>query len=264
MGRLTAYFVSRFRSWERPARFAALTAVILLAIAIILLFFSPQDARPPLLIGILGLMAAIQVIFMWANRSMVTPYTQAQRHYLTGDMDTARRILENLSETSKADAQALTLLGNTYRQLGLLDKSEQVLTKAVQMRPFDYFPRYGFGRTLMVSGRYREASDAIQQALESGAPSVVRVELAEACFRSGGQEQATALLRELDTAQLEPQRGLLVAYLQYRLGQRDALPPDLIEEGLPYWEEHVIRFHHTPYGQALADDVVHIRSFLKE
>ncbi len=264
MGRLSAYFFSRFRTWERPAQVAILMALALLALAIIVLFLVPQDARSLLLAGILGLLIAIQVIIMWANRSMVTPYTQAQRQYLAGDMDAARSILEAVDDAGKSDAQTLTLLGNTYRQLGLLDKSVQVLTKAVQIRPLGYFPHYGFGRTLMMMGKYTEAIAAIQKALAAGAPPVVHVDLAEAYFRSGGWEDAATHLDVLEVTGLEPHRALLTVYMRYRLGQGDTPAPDVIRDGLPYWQENAARFHNTPYGQALAADVVEIQAFLEE
>jgi tetratricopeptide (TPR) repeat protein len=264
MGRLSAYFFTRFRTWERPAQIAMLIALGLLALAIIVLFLVSQDTRTPLLIGIPGLLIAIQVIFMWANRSMVTPYTQAQRHYLAGAMDTARQLLEEIDQAGKSDAQTLTLLGNTYRQLGLLDKSAQVLTKAVQIRPLDYFPRYGFGRTLLVMGSYAEAITAIQEALAAGAPPVVRVDLAEAYFRLGGWEEAAAQLHELDITRLEPYRALLIIFMRYRLGNGDAPPANLVRDGLPYWQENAARFHITPYGQALAADVAEMQTFLEE
>ncbi|MBZ0275179.1 MAG: tetratricopeptide repeat protein [Anaerolineae bacterium] len=263
MGRLSAYFFSRFRTWERPAQMAMVTALVLLAVTIIFLVIGGQPLRQPTLIGIIGLLIAVQAIFMWANRSMVTPYTQAQRLYLAGDIDAARDILENIIGQGKADVHVLTLLGNTYRQLGLLEKSAEVLTKAVQLRPLDHFPLYGFGRTLMVMGNYTGAADVIQRALEGGASPVIRVDLAEAYFRSG-IDRAAAVLDGLDTAHLEPHRALMMIYILYRLGSVNPPSSSDVREGLAYWQDAAIRFRHTPYGQALADDVAAMRAFLKE
>src|SRR5690242_19779871 len=113
MGRLAAYIIQRFRTWDAPSRFALLIALGLLFVILLMLAFGPPNLRQPSLIGFIGLMIAIQLIFMWGNRGMVTPFTQAQRFYLAEDFESARQVLENLNLNGKPDAQSLTLLGNT-------------------------------------------------------------------------------------------------------------------------------------------------------
>ncbi|MBL8162756.1 MAG: hypothetical protein JNJ61_12280, partial [Anaerolineae bacterium] len=185
MGRLTARLIAGFRAWERPAQIAFIIAVVLLLVALVVLRAGPPELRQPALIGFFGLFFGAQIIFMWANRTMVTPYTQAQRRYLAEDFDSARAILEKLHQSGKADVSSLTLLANTYRQLGMLDQSEEVVKRALEIRSFDHFPLYGFGRTLLVKGEYAEASARFQEALEAGAPPIVEFDLGEALFRQG-------------------------------------------------------------------------------
>jgi Flp pilus assembly protein TadD len=184
--------------------------------------------------------------------------------YLMGDLEAARRVLEAFTAAGKADAQALTLLGNTYRQLGLLDESEQVLTKAVDLRPSDHFPRCGFGRTLLVKGLYEQAQTALKQAIQAGAPLVVRLDLAETYYRMGQMEAARALLLTLRGQLQEPYRALLLEYLLFRTGGGEPPPRTLIEAGLPFWAESAARFQHTPYGAALADDVYYLQTLSEE
>lgn len=265
MGRLTAFLLRNFRSWERSAQLAILLAFTLIILTILALFFGPTDLRQPALIGLIGLLISSQLIFMWANRGMVTPYTQAQRFYLAEDFANAREVLEGaLAASDKVDLQVLTLLGNTYRQLGLLDKSEEVLTKAVELRPFDHFSRYGFGRTLLVKGDYAPAADNISQALDAGAPPIVQFDLGEARYRQGFADEARLALELARDSTQETGRDLMTHYLLYQLGSGEKPSRELIAAGLPYWRDHAVRFAHTPYGEALWDDVKQMQAFLEE
>ena len=69
------------------------------------------------------------------NRGMVTPYVAAQRHFMAGKFETALGILEELHATDKADPNTLTLLGNVYRQLGMLDQSDEWNRGVVDVEP---------------------------------------------------------------------------------------------------------------------------------
>ncbi|NDJ60642.1 MAG: tetratricopeptide repeat protein [Chloroflexi bacterium] len=198
-------------------------------------------------------MLVIEIAVMWGSRGMISEFTRAQRRYLQGDFEAARTILEAVYAGGRAGVQALTLLGNTYRQLGRLDESEAVLYEAVNKAPDHHFPQYGFGRTLLAKGRYAEAVDAIQQALSDGAPPIVQVDLAEAYYRMGEVDAARTILQTATSD--EPARALLISYLCYRL--QTGPPPDsaLIAAGLPFWQASAQRFAHTTYGQALAEDL---------
>ncbi len=256
MGRLTRFLLCGFRGWDRSSQIAMAIAMVLLMATILTVTFGPPDLRQPALIGGIGLFIVAQVIFMWANRGMVTPYTLAQRHYLVENFAAAREVLERELETGKPDFRLLTLLGNTYRQLGLADESEEVLTKALDLAPFDHFPLYGFGRTLLIKGMYGEAAAYMQRALEAGAPAIVQLDLAEALFRAGERDTARSAVETVSPSEeTEPHRLLLAQLLRYRLGAGGTPPGDLVAVGLPYWRETAARFAHTPYGQVLAVDI---------
>lgn len=263
MGRITSYLIRSFRSWERSSQIAFLIALILMIVTFFVLVYGPLDLRQPSLIGFLGLLFGTQVIFMWANRGMVTPYTQAQRRYLAEDFEAARELLEALQSTGKADASALTLLANTYRQLGMLEESERVVKKAIEIRPFDHFSLYGFGRTLLVMGRYAEAAVAIKQALEAGAPPIVQLDLGESLYRLGQLDESRSALEIVRQIEQESFRALMTDYLLYRMGAGGQPPRSLIEAGLPYWRAIANRFSYTPYGQALAADVQDMQTLLE-
>ncbi|MBZ0280363.1 MAG: tetratricopeptide repeat protein [Anaerolineae bacterium] len=263
MGRITSYLIRSFRSWDRSSQIALLVALALLVITFFALVYGPLTLRQPALIGFLGLLFGTQIIFMWANRGMVTPYTQAQRRYLAEDFEGARQLLEELQAADKADVSALTLLANTYRQLGMLEESERVVKKAIEIRPFDHFSLYGFGRTLLVMGRYAEAAEAITQALEAGAPPIVRLDLGESLYRMGNLDDARMALEMVHQIEQESFRALMTEYLLYRVGAGGRPLRPLIEAGLPYWRATLKRFQHTPYGQSLVADVQDMQTLLE-
>lgn len=263
MGKITAYLVKAFRSWERSTQLAFITAFILLLISFVVVITSSSNLRQSALIGVIGLIIALQLIFMWGNRTMVTAYTQAQRRYLAEDFIGARDILEAFHNTGKPNVNSLTLLANTYRQLGNLDKSEEIVKKALVLRLFDHFPLYSFGRTLLIRGLYAQAIDTLRQALQAGAPSIVEFDLGEALYRNGEFDASAELLERIRDPQQEPFRLLMTDYLLYRM-RRSGIP-DTVEvvAGIDYWRELAIRFQTTPYGQALADDLAFMQSLVE-
>jgi tetratricopeptide (TPR) repeat protein len=261
---MTARFLNMLRAWDRTSRAALGLAILLLLIDLLFIIFGPFDSRPPAMIGLLGLVIAIQIIVLWANRGMVTPFTKAQRYYLDEDFEAAREILEKLRETGKADMRALTLLGNAHRQLGALDQSEAILHEALAIQPNHHFPLYGFGRTLLVQGNYSEAAETIRQALMAGAPPIVQLDAGEALYRAGEMIEARQMLQAALPSSQEPHRRLMAEYLLYRLGEGSVPALTLIEQGLPYWEANAERYDHTAYGQNLADDIRAMQTFMRE
>lgn len=253
---------SDFKTWDRPTRIAVVLGVLLLIALLIAAAVGPEDLRVPALIGAGGLVIVSQIAVLWGNRGMISPFTQAQRHYLAGSFDQACDVLEAARTRGKIDVKSLTLLGNTYRQLGRLAESQAVLAEAVARAPEHYFARYGFGRTLLSRGEYAAAVDAIVEALRLGAPSIVQLDLAEAYYRLGQFADAVAPLESVRTQ--ESHRALMQAYLLYRM-ERGAPPSrDLVAAGLPYWMASAARFNATPYGGALAQDVERMQALIEE
>lgn len=267
MGRLTAFLIAKFRLWDQRAQAGLFIALVLMVPAIITATTGPQHLRIPATIGFMGLVISVQVIIMWANRGMVTDYTQAQRFYLDGDFAAARDLLENVRardrERERPDFRALTLLGNTYRQLGDLGRSEAVLSEAVNIAPNHYFSLYGFGRTLLVQGRYQQAAESFEQALAHGAAPAIHADAGEAHFRSGDSERARSHLRDgLAAAADEPHRALMTAWLLHRLDEGAPPSADLLADGLPYWQAQAERFAATPYGADLTADLSDLQGII--
>jgi len=219
----------------------------------------PEGLRQNALIAVAGLFIVMQAVFLYANRGMVSALTTAQRAFLAEDFTSARDTLEQaLAKTQRPDFRTLTLLGNTYRQLGLADESYDILTKAVQAAPSHHFPWYGFGRTLMTLGRYTEAVEAFERALAQGAPPVAHLDHAEALYRGGAG--AAMVLQALNSADVtdEPYRTLWSTYLRWRVAGEDAPSRTLIDSGIAYWQAMAQRFAHTPYGHSITADLIHL------
>lgn len=255
--------LAQFRAWDRPAQLGLALALALMAVVLVVGRSAPDSLFEPALAGLLGLLIAVQVIVLWARRGLVTPYTQAQRHYLAGDFEAACAVLENLRQADKADFRALTLLGNAYRQQGALAESAVALQDALALQPNHNFPLYGFGRTLLVQGRYAEAAAVFERALAAGAPPIVRLDAAEAYYRLGNAAAAREQLAAADAVN-EAHRQLLRVYLLHRLDGGD--PPDaaLIQAGIAHWEANAARFAASPYGEALAVDIRWLQARLEE
>jgi tetratricopeptide (TPR) repeat protein len=250
-----------FPRWERSAQSALIIGIVLLLFAIGIVLFGPTEIRVAALVGSAALLLVLQVTVLWANRGMVTPFTNAQRYYLAGDLEQARDILETVRKQGSGDVQVLTLLGNTYRQLGDLDKSHSILYEALDKAPNHYFPLYGFGRTLLSEGNYTEAVEVFQRAVKADAPTSVRVDLAEAYYRAGQHTNALAELNNLEMRilALEPHRQLITTYLRFRLNGGSPPEVSLIKAGLHYWEATLQRFRNTRYGSDLAQDIQYMR-----
>lgn len=169
LGGVARSFTAGFVNWETRSKLAFALAVILLIVVLVVGGRLPDEARSAVVVGVIGLLVAMQGIFLYANRNMVTPFTQAQRLILDARYDDAISLLENTMSDSP-DTQTLTLLGSAYRMAGRVGESGQILTKALQMSPKHHFSLYSFGRTLLASGQYAEAEDAFWRAIENGSP----------------------------------------------------------------------------------------------
>ncbi len=249
-----------FPGWERPAQISFLLALLLLVTAFVMVLIAPQEERVRFLIAFGALMLVSQGIVLWANRGMVAPITQAQRAYMRGAFDEVLKVLEPLRQSGNADITHLTLLGNTYRQLGDLQASESVLSEAVDKVPNHHYSLYGFGRTLIVQGRYEIGADYVARALAAGAPPIVRFDLGEALYRLGRWDDAQKYLSDIPPDEVH--RVLMAHYWHYAMGMAESPSEALIVAGLPYWVAQVERFSATPYGEAVAQDVAQLRALI--
>jgi tetratricopeptide (TPR) repeat protein len=243
-----------FHTWDKSSQAALVIALGLCVIFGLAILIAPVEWRQLAMIGLVGLIFVMQVIVLWANRAMIAPYTQAQKRFMEGDFEQARALLEQLRDSGKANMRVLTLLGNTYRQLGKLDESEIELRKALDKESLHPFPLYGFGRTLLSKGNYHEAVIVLEKSVHAGT-MVAQFDLGETHYRLGQWQEAKTHLQAVRPSLQEPYRALMADYLLYRLGAGEPPSPTLLHNGLPYWQETAARLGNTPYGNALVEDI---------
>lgn len=257
--------------WDRPTQAALGIALVMLVGMIGVAIFGGEALRIPAVVGAGTLFLVVQLIALWGNRELVTPFTQAQRLYLSGDIQSALNVLQ--AERDMLDMQGLTLLGNIQRQLGDLNASENALQAALDDSPGHHFPLVGLGRTRLAQGRYEDAQMCFKQALNGAGLPVVRYDLAEAYYRAGAIDAALDELQAVPITErarpersvrqeVEPYRLLLADWLAYRFGDGEPPTKERLAAGLPYWEAAAERFAHTPYGDAVAGDVQVMRELM--
>jgi hypothetical protein len=255
-------FVSSFwrdsQAWDRTVKIGVVMSLALLVVLLTLILFAPQQARPAFLIGIVGVVIVMQILIMWGNRHLVTPYARAQQQFLEGDYGAARdTLLASIAETEgkgkRPSIDTLTLLGNTYRNLALLRESEDILTTALQRQPQNPFPLYGFGRTLLAAGRFADAETYFRRAMDAGGPAGMAFDVALAQVLQNSYEAAFPVLRGVvqDTTQDIPRRWMAQRLLPLEQQTPAAFSTDEALFGEVFWQKEAERFASTPYGQLI-------------
>jgi len=255
----------RVPTWDTPSQVAFVTGIILLPIMLILGFVGPEPIQIPARAGAFGLLLSIQLVILWGNRRLISPYHDAQQHFMKGDYQTARDILEQIPLDDKVSVDALVLLANTYRHLGQYEDSLAVANRALDEKPDYHFALYGMGKTLMVTGVYEDASNFLTKALFQGAPDVVQFDLGYVYYLSGDYQRATHHLNNiLSLLADEPSQLLLAQHCLYQMRSGEQPSIRLIEQYIDYWQSEATKFRDTPYGQALQTDVEMLTTWLKE
>jgi tetratricopeptide (TPR) repeat protein len=257
---LVIQFWRDFQLWETSSKLAFFFALALFPPLLWLVLNTQDNARTIGLISLAGLGLTLQVIVLWGNRHMVTPYTKAQRAFLSGDLARAQELLEGMVESARARQRPVSvdtyvLLGNVYRQQGNLVQSEAILARAVDEAPDYHFALYGYGKTLLAMGNYHEALTRIKNSLSLGAPSVVQFDVGHVAFRLGDWQEAGTMLEAVLPTLDEPHRILMAKHLLNCMARATFALDDVVPLGMPLWEREARLYAHTPYGQALLADV---------
>lgn len=255
----------RVPTWDTPSKLAFAFGMTLLPLMLILGFIGPEPIRIPARVSAFGLLLTLQLVILWGNRRLLSPYHEAQQHFMNEDYSSARAVLEQIPLDEKVSVDALVLLGNTYRHLGQFDESIAVVSRALEHQPDYHFALYGMGKALLITGQYEDASNFITKALSQGAPDVVQFDLGHAYYLLGDYRRANHHFTNiLSLVGDEPPQLLLVQYYLHKM-QGDKQPSRrLIQNNLEYWQHEATKYQSTLYGVALQSDIDTLTMLLKE
>ncbi len=246
----------RWSTWEAPLK---LSFIIAIAICIFLLaigFGGPRELQLVARIGAFGTLLSLQLLFLWANRREISPYHQAQRHFIAGEFAEACDILEALPERGRESVDALTLLGNSYRHLGNYDGSQRALERALALKPNHHLALFSLGKLRLVQGDFEAAIVLLERSLDSGAPDIVKLELGQCRLLLGDCAGALRFFRQLDAnLETEPARALLLAHYLHQLDGGPRPEPALIREQLAYWRSEAQSARGGAYGEHIESAV---------
>lgn len=252
-------------------RLAIGLSIMMAVVLFVVLSQADSDSRVAWAVGFAGLLALLQVMILLRGKGQQGNLLEAQKAFVDGRYEEAAGLLESQLPHAP-DLKTLTVLGNTYRQLGRLDESAALLQQAVEQFPGKGFPVYGLGRTRLAQGYYHEAVQLIEQALKMGARKAVRADLALALYYAEADQS-----RIIEVAQqtgrmlnVENYRALMVNYLlaQFATNSAEAQVAKRVmhnsASGLAYWRGEAKRHATTDFGQRLTSDVGRIEAILQE
>lgn len=140
------------------------------------------------------------------------------------------RALDSALQALSLDPLSLPLMNRvafTYFTRGMYDEAIRMDEEMLALNPGFAPAHWNLGIVDMARGRYQPAIEALGRAVEysGGMPSTLAA-LAYACARSGNEEQARAILAQLEQRRESPEHGyappLLIAYVYEGLGQTEA------------------------------------------
>lgn len=246
----------RLPEWDRSSRLSLYLAGVLLVALLLAGFVGPDEIKSPARLGAFGLLLTLQLLIFWGNRRAISPYHAAQQHYIRGEYESARGLLEPVLDSHRGSADALALLGNCYRQLGQFDRAKLAIERALQIKPDYHYALYAAGKLHLVLGDYLQACDYIERALSLGAPDVVRFDLGQACYYLGDYAKATTNLGKFCKLSFdEPAKTMLAGHYLANLADDQPVAAEPLDESIAYWKEEATRYRQTGYGKAILNEV---------
>lgn len=246
----------RLPEWDRSSRLSLYLAIVLLALLLLASFAGPDEIKLPSRLGAFGLLLTLQLLIFWGSRRSISPYHQAQQHYLRGEYQSARDLLEPIPDSQRGSADALVLLGNCYRQLAQFDRAGLSIERALQIKPDYHYALFAAGKLNLVSGDYAQASELIERACSMGAPEVVYFELGQAYYYLRDHARAAAYLgRFCQLSFDEPAKTTLARHYLANLADSQPVTGESPGESIAYWEQEAARYRQTDYGKAILNEL---------
>ena len=248
------------QSWDRASKLSLALAIVLLLLLLALGFAGPAQLQFPARVGAFGCLLTAQLLFFWGNRRQVSPYHQAQRHYIVGDFEAARAILEALPRGARESVDALILLGNCYRQLSRFEAARAVIDHALAIKPGYHYGLYAKGKLNLVTGSFANAARDLERASAAGAPDVTLFELGQACQLLGDADAARVHLETFLAAESDEDAKIMLSrhYLR-EMDAGDFAASEANPELFAHWVDEAERYAETEYGKMLKRDIDRLR-----
>jgi tetratricopeptide (TPR) repeat protein/tRNA A-37 threonylcarbamoyl transferase component Bud32 len=169
------------------------------------------------------------------------PHAQAIQSY--------RRAIELNPDFDEAHHQ----LGFVYLHIGMLDKGQQEIEKALTINPGNTLARYRLGVIDMCRAKYAEAFQIFNSTPLEQNPELLAFYTSNALFRLGRNEEASALIERYFKQYSKDKGGMVTsvkAMMQAKTGKKNEAEATIryaIEIGRGY-----AHFHHTSYNIASA------------
>lgn len=254
----------RLPQWDASAKLSLALAVPLLLLMLGLGFFGPDALQFPARIGAFGLLVTLQLLFLWGNRREASPYHQAQRHFIAGDYQGARALLEALPDRGRESADALVLLGNAYRNLGMFEPAQAALAKALATKPRHELALFSVGKLRLARGEYAAACEYLEGAMAAGAPDIVNFELGQAHYLLGNRDRASQHFEAARSALADdPASTLLLNYYIKVLNTGEWPADEYRRDGIQFWRGEAAKYADTPFGAHLAEAVANLDAALE-
>lgn len=253
----------RLPEWDRSSRLSLYLAFVLLILLLIAGLFGPDDIRMPSRVGAFGLLLTLQLVLFWGNRRAISPYHEAQQHYIRGEYEIARDLLESSPDTQPESVDALVLLGNCYRQLGQFELAGLAIERALQIKPDYHYALYAAGKLHLVGGDFRDARTCFERALAAGTPDLVHFDLGQVSYYLGSTDAETHLRSFIAVSRDEPAKTSMATSYLLDIGEYETWAPILTQETLDYWLDEAERYQRTEYGKRLLADVERLRNMLQ-
>jgi serine/threonine protein kinase/Flp pilus assembly protein TadD len=169
------------------------------------------------------------------------PHEQAVQSY--------RRAIESNPSLDEAHHQ----LGFIYLHIGLLDKGQQEIERALAINPGNTLARYRLGVINMCRAKYEEAFQIFNSTPLEKNPSLLAFYTSNALFRLGRNEEASALIEQFFKEYPKDEGGAVTSVKAMMLAktgkQREA--EEAIQRAIKIGRGYA-HFHHTSYNIASA------------
>jgi len=180
-----------------------------------------------------------------------TPYKRFPHEQAIQSFKRALELNPNLDEAHHQ-------LGLVYLHIGLLDKGQREIEKALAINPGNTLARYRLGVINMCRARYEEAFQIFNSTPLEMNPSLLAFYTANALFRLGRNEEASAIIEQFFKTYPKDEGGAVTsvnAMMLAKVGKKREAE-DAIQHAVDIGRGYG-HFHHTSYNIASAYALMH-------